>query len=464
MQKIKSFVLVLLLAVIGPGFGQPVSQAERSIDADLSEALTRYEQLQKKIRDERIPLDRELNALNLEIQQKRQEAQRSQRLRDNRSVDLNAMRLRVERQQEQVDYVANLVRDFAQRFERDIDLSEHQIYGDLLDVLRLGVESRHDEEDSLARPRRAAEQFVVFNTAMERFGRLLGGDLFSGQAVGAGGNLVSGQFIAVGPTTFFASSNNSVSGLSLKTGIMPPVVSIGEDADRMISSFAGSSSGLLPLDPTLGSAFAIAAQKETIWEHIQKGGIWIWPILFFAMLATLTALFKMFEIYSVKMPPPGSLHDILKAINEGDKVEATRLAEAIQGPSRAMLIDAVNHSDETKELVEEVMYERMLELQPRLERMLPFIAVTAATAPLMGLLGTVTGMINTFKLITIFGTGDAKSLSSGISEALVTTEFGLIVAIPALIIHALLSRRAQGVMANMERMAVAFINGLSRKN
>ena len=110
------------------------------------------------------------------------------------------------------------------------------------------------------------------------------------------------------------------------------------------------------------------------------------------------------------------------------------------------------------------MYERMLEVQPRLERLLPFIAVTAATAPLMGLLGTVTGMINTFKLITVFGTGDAKQLSSGISEALVTTEFGLIVAIPSLIMHALLNRRAQGVMANMERMAVAFVNGLVRKN
>ena len=161
------------------------------------------------------------------------------------------------------------------------------------------------------------------------------------------------------------------------------------------------------------------------------------------------------------MPRPGSLHDILKAINDGDSAKALELAKAVEGPAREMLVDAVEHSDESKELVEEVMYERMLEVQPKLERLLPFIAVTAATAPLMGLLGTVTGMINTFKLITIFGTGDAKQLSSGISEALVTTEFGLIVAIPSLIMHALLNRRAQGVMANMERMAVAFVNGLA---
>ena len=181
----------------------------------------------------------------------------------------------------------------------------------------------------------------------------------------------------------------------------------------------------------------------------------------FALLAFLTAAYKTFEIYSVKMPEPGALHGILAALNSGDKEKALQLAKQVRGPARLMLVDAVEHSDERKELIEEIMYERMIELQPKLERLLPFIAVTAATAPLMGLLGTVTGMINTFKLITIFGTGDARRLSGGISEALVTTEFGLIVAIPSLIMHALLNRRAQGVMANMERMAVSFVNGLA---
>ena len=81
----------------------------------------------------------------------------------------------------------------------------------------------------------------------------------------------------------------------------------------------------------------------------------------------------------------------------------------------------------------------------------------------MGLLGTVTGMINTFKLITVFGTGDARSLSSGISEALVTTEFGLIVAIPSLILYALLNRRVQGILTDMDKLSAAFLNGLPKK-
>jgi biopolymer transport protein ExbB len=96
--------------------------------------------------------------------------------------------------------------------------------------------------------------------------------------------------------------------------------------------------------------------------------------------------------------------------------------------------------------------------------MLPFIAVTASTEPLLGLLGTVTGIINTFKLITVFGTGDPKLLSSGISEALITTEFGLYFAIPALLIHALLSRKVKTLLGSLEQIAVGFLNAMPKKD
>jgi biopolymer transport protein ExbB len=126
-----------------------------------------------------------------------------------------------------------------------------------------------------------------------------------------------------------------------------------------------------------------------------------------------------------------------------------------------MLCAAVENSDEDREVIEEILYETIIKAQPKLERFLAFIAVVAATAPLLGLLGTVTGMIKTFKLITIVGTGDARNLSSGISEALITTKWGLIVAIPTLIIHALLNRKAKGVVGSMEQAAVSFINGVA---
>ncbi len=131
-------------------------------------------------------------------------------------------------------------------------------------------------------------------------------------------------------------------------------------------------------------------------------------------------------------------------------------------PVGTMLAAAIDHTREPSELIEEVMYEKVLATRLRLERFLPFIAISAAAAPLLGLLGTVTGIINTFKLITVFGSGDVKTLSSGISEALVTTEFGLIVAIPSLLIHAFLSRKARSIINDMEQAAVAFLNQLGK--
>ena len=89
-----------------------------------------------------------------------------------------------------------------------------------------------------------------------------------------------------------------------------------------------------------------------------------------------------------------------------------------------------------------------------------FVAISASAAPLLGLLGTVTGIMNTFNMITIYGTGDVKSLSSGISEALITTEYGLIVAIPCLLMHAFLSAQARGIVGRMEATGLSFMNEL----
>ena len=446
---------------------QNLDAARSSAEADLRNALERYAELQASIKDEKIPLNRELNALNAELREKRGEASRSRRLRDNSSVDLSSLKDRVDKRKEQIEYVANLVTDLGGRFERDIDLSERQIYEGAIDDFTASV-VRTAEGEEFVKGEKLIEQIKILETIIGRFDELVAGSTYEGQAVVKGGGVEKGKFVAIGPTYYFASDESEFAGLALKSNssTLPPTAEVSREWQGGIIEVAQSGEGRIATDATLGSALAIATESENFWDkkHLEKGGVWIIPILVFAALATLTAIFKLFEVFSVKMPRVGALHDIIKALNEGDREKALSLAKAVPGPSRAMLVDAVEHSDESKELIEEVMYERMLELQPKLERMLPFIAVTAATAPLMGLLGTVTGMINTFKLITIFGTGDAKQLSSGISEALITTEWGLIVAIPALVMHALLNRRVQGILARMERMAVAFVNGLNRRN
>lgn len=101
---------------------------------------------------------------------------------------------------------------------------------------------------------------------------------------------------------------------------------------------------------------------------------------------------------------------------------------------------------------EDLLFTKLIEVRLKLTKGLAALSVIAATTPLLGLLGTVTGMISTFRRITLFGAGDPQALSGGISEALITTKFGLVVAIPTFLLYAFLSRRAQGTAAELERI------------
>jgi biopolymer transport protein ExbB len=114
----------------------------------------------------------------------------------------------------------------------------------------------------------------------------------------------------------------------------------------------------------------------------------------------------------------------------------------------------VRHAGRSREKLEEYLQAVLLAQRLQLERRLPLLAVIATAAPLMGLLGTVTGMVRTFALITVFGTGNAGKLAGGISEVLVATELGLMVAIPTLVVHGFLSQRVQKNLSLLERYAV----------
>ena len=176
---------------------------------------------------------------------------------------------------------------------------------------------------------------------------------------------------------------------------------------------------------------------------MKKGGAVMIPIFAMAGLALLFALYKWLGLAFIPKPSRKKVAALLDAVGERDENRAHELAASMRGPVGSMLQAGVAHLREPRELIEEIMYETVLKTRLKLQGLLPFIAICAASAPLLGLLGTVTGIISTFKMITVFGSGDVKSLSGGISEALITTKFGLIVAIPSLLLHAFLSRKAR---------------------
>ncbi|MFN9024880.1 MAG: MotA/TolQ/ExbB proton channel family protein, partial [Akkermansiaceae bacterium] len=198
-------------------------------------------------------------------------------------------------------------------------------------------------------------------------------------------------------------------------------------------------------------------------DMVNKGGLWVWPIMFLALLSLAFGLVKLAQFSRFREPTDAWVTAILAALRTGDRDKALQLASERNHPAGVVLAKLITVSENSTDLVEETLYEQLMSVQSKASSLLSVIAITAATSPLLGLLGTVSGMIATFNLITLFGSGDPKPLAGGISEALITTLFGLVVAIPALILHAFLSRRAQGIVQTTERLGLSFVNGLRAK-
>jgi biopolymer transport protein ExbB len=302
----------------------------------------------------------------------------------------------------------------------------------------------------------------LLGVAFDRLEGLMGGDQFDAEVLGPRNVIERGRVVLAGPLGLFASDVGEGVGLVEQelNRADPSVLSPGNEFQAGIRKLMESGEGEIPLDASLGNAFKIQTTREGVWEHLMKGGVVIWPMMALALAAVLVAIVKWVEISRIRPASFSDLTQILRDLKESKREAALRHAKRLPGPSGALLVAAVEHAHEKKEYIEEVLYEQMLRTKPRIERWLPFLALTAAASPLLGLLGTVTGMISTFNMISLFGTGDPKTLSGGISEALITTECGLYIAIPALLVHAMLQRKAKGIMGGMEQMSVGFINGL----
>ena len=302
-------------------------------------------------------------------------------------------------------------------------------------------------------------QVDVVDRSIGKIDEAIGGVRFEGNAV-ADGVLKPGRFVLVGPTALFASVDaQDVGAARLGAAEEPIIMPYGKQEDRVAAaSLVVGTGGSFPLDVTLGNALKVESIEETWWEHVQKGGPIMIPMAVLAGAALLVVLIKWLTMLLVRRPTKKQMAALLECIDNDDYKAAVEVARSMPGPAGRMLEAGANHLGEPRDLVEEVMFEQMLSARLRLQGWLPFVAICATSAPLLGLLGTVTGIMGTFALMTEFGAGNPQILSSGISEALVTTENGLIVAIPSLLLHAFLSRKARGLVDGMEKMAMQVLN------
>lgn len=434
-----------------------LGRVTESAKSDLEVALADLAALRKQIEQERIPLSQRLHALEEETLAKRRELERARRSQENELVELNALKAEVKRRGDEIRFVEALLGEYLRTFETRIHIAETPRYKDVVDAAKVAALS-----SELAPAEKLATQAALVEAALARLESVIGGELFEGRALSPQGRLERGHYALIGPLALFASDESETAGVAqLQLGSPEPtVLALPEEFDSAIRSVADSGTGGMPLDATMGTALKLGATRDTFLQHMMKGGPVMVPIVLLGVFALLVFVSRWLVIGRIRIATPQDLQVILGALRKSDRTKATAHASGIHGPVGEMLHLAIDHCRERKECIEEVMYEKMIATKPKLEKLLPFLALSAAAAPLLGLLGTVTGMINTFNMITVFGTGDPKTLAGGISEALITTEYGLIVAIPSLLLHAILSRRVKGVLASMEQTAVAFINGL----
>jgi len=429
--------------------------------ASLEESVAELAELRQQMADEMIPLSRELSRLEAELTQVRDEFAARTRLLDGRLLDLSNLGTEIKSRKDEATYLGNLFSSYATEFENRLHVVERERYAEALETAMLA-----GEDSSLSESEVFQRQASLLFVALERLQDALGGTSFEGTAVDPDGLVNQGTFVLVGPYALFRSADGVHVGTAEQRigSVEPAILTFATPEDSVAAdTVVRTSEGLIPLDPSLGNAHQIeATESETLWQEIQKGGPVMAPIFAMASAAFLVALLKWLSLVFLRKPSRKRVNALLDAVADGDEEAANEAARRIKGPTGRMLAEGVAHLRESRELVEEVMYETVLRTKLKLQRFLPFIAICAASAPLLGLLGTVTGIISTFKLITLFGSGDVRLLSGGISEALITTKYGLIVAIPSLLLHAFLARKVRAIVGQMETSAVALVNQLGR--
>ena len=268
---------------------------------------------------------------------------------------------------------------------------------------------------------------------------------FSAQVATPSGELSQRDVVRVGAFNIVDTNGNYLSFNIDKLSELPRQPGGGFNAQAQ--DLAGSQSGLTqfgidPTGPTGGSFLAAIIDSPTISERWHQGGYVGYAITAVGAFAFLLAIYRLVVLTAV-----------------GGKVSSQLKSSSAKGDNplgRVLQVHEANPNIDT-ETLELKMAEAVLSETPKLEQGLTLLKIIAAVAPLMGLLGTVTGMIITFQAITIFGAGDPKAMAGGISSALVTTVLGLLVAIPTVLLHTVVNGRSQRIIHVLNEQATGIV-------
>jgi len=266
---------------------------------------------------------------------------------------------------------------------------------------------------------------------------------FTTEVIGTSGEKAQREVIRIG--TFNLISDGAYLSYIPDTG---NIIELSrQPQDRFVDTaadLATSSAGLVNfgLDPTRGSLLAALIQSPDLKERVNQGGIVGYVIISVGLLGLLIALERLLVLTLVNAK-------VSRQLKSNTADTGNPLGRVLKVHEENLNIDV--------ESLELKLGEAILREMPKLSRGVMIIKIIGVIAPLMGLLGTVTGMIKTFQAITLYGAGDPKLMAGGISQALVTTVLGLVVAIPMVLLHTVVAGRSKRITHVLQEQSAGII-------
>ena len=416
--------------------GQTLDDALSWSRQELQSAREELKRGRDQIVEEKLPLVRDLRNLKETLQAQREAFRLIESRGETTDFELESLREEDRESADLAHQIDNQIKGFRQDFESSLGPGERNNHVDTM--LGLDAAQHAEGEDLLDR---AEVQFGFLEQTLDRLESLLGGNRYETEGIAESGAVEQGGALSYGPIVFFKSHDGVAAGNLIfgSSPILAEVQSLDAGHKASVKNLFEEGESVIQVDPTLGQATLLSDDPVTFTEQLKLGGPWMIPIGLFGTIAFLASIMKWVRIRRVSIPTLSEFESL-------QRKPPTEWGRQYGGESKPLLdklVSAMRQPNKVGAAELDVAYQ---EFRFNLNRLLPFIALTAAVSPLLGLLGTVTGMIKTFELISLFGAGDARLLSGGISEALITTKFGLVVAIPALVLHAYLQRRTKKIL------------------
>jgi biopolymer transport protein ExbB len=199
-----------------------------------------------------------------------------------------------------------------------------------------------------------------------------------------------------------------------------------------------------------------------MFEIVKAGGIVMVPLILCSILAAAITLERLWTLRSRHVVPEELVDKVWRWVENRTLSDKQIFALQQHSPLGRVLAAGLANRHRDRSLMIEAIEDAGRHVAHELERYLNALGTIAAISPLLGLLGTVTGMIRTFKAITLAGVGNPTAMASGIAEALITTATGLIIAIPALVAYRMLRSRVDGHVIDMEKESLKLVQAIDR--